>query len=119
MSSTGVESVRDGAVPEGLDDGFLVYLRAKAGRRGRPAGTDGARLAGAATGPAHRRARHRPGAPGPERAARRRLARRRGGRAGRACCTGQGPTARCSSLVGGEVPVAQAVEGVGADPDRP
>lgn len=29
VSSMGVESVRDGAVPEGVDDVFLAYLRAK------------------------------------------------------------------------------------------
>jgi nucleoside-diphosphate-sugar epimerase len=29
VSSMGVESVRDGATPEGVDPGFLVYLRAK------------------------------------------------------------------------------------------
>ncbi|GAB3690497.1 SDR family oxidoreductase [Angustibacter aerolatus] len=118
VSSTGVESVRDGAVPEGLDDGFLVYLRAKLAaeddlrartaldwlvlRPGRLTDEPGTGLVHLA--PNVRRGDvsrddvaavqaellHRPGA-----------------------------DRSVLELVGGEVPVAQAVEGVGADPDRP
>ncbi len=100
VSSVGVDSVADGATPEGMDEAFVAYLRAKLAAEQSVLPRPGLDVTVVAAGHPHRRPGHRPGGARPARRARRGAPGRRGRRPRRPARRPAGPARWSSSAAG-------------------